>query len=297
MWEAKGEEQPDFKKEQQVVEAPIKKLAHGDKGETGAKKRKKTPAEEEVAHNKEHVAQTPAGKSREEGGKQFNLTLKRAAEEAPTERTREGEGEPGQSKASLFWDCFNRVFCMVFRDSSVVRKPLVVEVQFLAQFCVSQGLPLVSFQQVNSWIGLTAKQLRTVFRENKGIQNLVGICPEELCIATEYAGQTLDHYLQGRLSLQHKYSVLRQMCTILGTLHHHGFVHNDLKPQNICVKVSALGPEVTFIDFGLTLLAGIHPRLDIRWTEELMFAPEICGRENPGPCSGESDAYSLGKLL
>lgn len=137
-----------------------------------------------------------------------------------------------------------------------------------------------------------------MFSENNSVQNLVGICPEALCVVTEYVGRTLDHYLlQGCLSMQHKYSVLRQICTILRTLHHHGFAYNDLKPQNICVKVSASGPKVTLTDLGLTLLAGIHSRLDIRWTETLLFAPEICGRENPGPCGKESDTYSLGKFL
>lgn len=73
MWKALGEEQPDLKKKQ-VVEAPSKKRAHGDERETEAKKRKKTPAEEEVAHKKEHDAQAPSDKSREEGEEQVNLT-------------------------------------------------------------------------------------------------------------------------------------------------------------------------------------------------------------------------------
>lgn len=59
----------------------------------------------------------------------------------------------------------------------------------------------------------------------------MGICPERLCLVTGYAGQSLDHYLLGgRLTLEHKYSVLRQICAILRTLHSHGFAHNDVKP-------------------------------------------------------------------
>lgn len=53
--------------------------------------------------------------------------------------------------------------------------PREVEVQFLAEFCVTQGLPLVSLKKVISWVGHTAKELpqgsngRVFFNDKKGV--------------------------------------------------------------------------------------------------------------------------------
>ncbi|XP_069989733.1 serine/threonine-protein kinase nekl-2-like [Penaeus vannamei] len=130
-----------------------------------------------------------------------------------------------------------------------------------------------------------------------GFQCLVGLCPEKLDLVTKDAGISLDHYMRdSNLDPNHKFSILTQLCKILSDLHQHGFVHNDVKPQNVCLRMNASGPAVTLIDFGITLLTGWKVGLDTAWNASLPYAPEICG-EDSGTCSKESDTFSVGQLL
>ncbi|XP_042878809.1 serine/threonine-protein kinase pkn2-like [Penaeus japonicus] len=141
-------------------------------------------------------------------------------------------------------------------------------------------------------------KVMSLFSKYHGFQRLVGVCPEKTCLVTRYAGQTLKAYgVPGSLKAEQRISVARQVCKILQNLHLNDFAHNDIKPANICIRMSAGRPQVTLIDFGLTLVAGMLPRLATKWHERLFHAPEICGSEKPGPCGGLSDVYSVGKLL
>ncbi|XP_037784755.1 serine/threonine-protein kinase Pkn1-like [Penaeus monodon] len=136
-----------------------------------------------------------------------------------------------------------------------------------------------------------------LFCEYHGVQRLVGVCLEKMCLVTKYAGQSLDAHVVGRMHTEHRISVVKQVCNILQSLHKHGFAHNDINPANVCVRMGAEGPRVTVIDFGLTMVAGTLPRLGIQWNERVCYAPEICGREKAGSCGSLSDAYAVGKLL
>ncbi|XP_047486833.1 calcium-dependent protein kinase 14-like [Penaeus chinensis] len=137
----------------------------------------------------------------------------------------------------------------------------------------------------------------TLFAEHDGFQRLVGVCPERLCLVSRYAGQTLDAHVVGRMHTEQRMSVVRQVCNIVKIMHKHGLAHNDIKPANVCVRTGAAGARVTVIDFGLTMVAGSLPRLEIQWHERLCYAPEICGSERAGPCGSLSDAYGVGKLM
>lgn len=64
-------------------------------------------------------------------------------------------------------------------------------------------------------------------------------------------------------SRYHKFSILTQLCKILSDLHQHGFVHNDVKMQNACFRLTASDPVVTFIDFGVTMPPRQRVREDI----------------------------------
>nr|XP_027213975.1 serine/threonine-protein kinase nekl-2-like [Penaeus vannamei] len=130
-----------------------------------------------------------------------------------------------------------------------------------------------------------------------GFQRLVGLCPQKLGLVTKYAGRSLDYYVSSRkLDPNHKFTILTQLCKILSDLHQHGFVHNDVKLQNVCLSMTASGPAVTLIDFGITLLTGWKVGLDTTWDAAMPYAPEICGRDS-GACSRESDTFSVGQLL
>jgi len=136
-----------------------------------------------------------------------------------------------------------------------------------------------------------------LFCKYHGFQRLVGVCPERMCLVTRYAGHTLDAHVVGRMHTEQRMSVVRQVCNIVQSMHKHGLAHNDIKPANVCVRMGAEGPQVTVIDFGLTMVAGTLPRLGIEWNERLPYAPEICGSERKGPCGSFSEAYAVGKLL
>ncbi|XP_037801353.1 serine/threonine-protein kinase pkn2-like [Penaeus monodon] len=137
----------------------------------------------------------------------------------------------------------------------------------------------------------------TLLAEHDGFQRLVGVCPQRMCLVTRYAGHTLDAHVLGRMHTEQRMSVVRQVCNIVQSMHKQGLAHNDIKPANVCVRMGAGGARVTVIDFGLTMVAGTLPRLQIKWNPRLPYAPEICGSERAGPCGSLSDAYAVGKLL
>jgi len=144
---------------------------------------------------------------------------------------------------------------------------------------------------------LEAMVMKLFAEYHSGFQRLVGLCPDKLGLVTRYAGLSLAHYVDsGRLNTDHKFSILTQLCKILSDLHQHGFVHNDVKLQNVCLRMSASGPVVTLIDFGITMLTGWKVGLDTTWNASLPYAPEICGRDS-GACSRESDTFSVGQVL
>ncbi|XP_042892695.1 serine/threonine-protein kinase pkn2-like [Penaeus japonicus] len=145
---------------------------------------------------------------------------------------------------------------------------------------------------------LEAKVMMSFVEYASGFQRLVGLYPQKLCLVTMYAGRTLDWFIPSyRLKPEHRYSAMTQVCKVAMALHRNGIAHNDIKPQNVCVEVTASGPQVTFIDFGLARRVGTAPRMLLKWNERLPYAPEICGADKYGLCGPESDTYSVGKLL
>ncbi|KAK3854295.1 hypothetical protein Pcinc_039217 [Petrolisthes cinctipes] len=77
-----------------------------------------------------------------------------------------------------------------------------------------------------------------------------------------------------------------------------GLVHNDIKEDNVCIKFSGHGIEITFIDFGLANPLGnevyLFPLQPESWNKYPWVAPEVLA----GGCSSvASDTYSLASLL
>jgi CHASE2 domain-containing sensor protein len=80
--------------------------------------------------------------------------------------------------------------------------------------------------------------------------------------------------------------------------HERGFVHRDLKPQNILVDTDG---QAHILDFGLarTMAAGVDPQLStsMRVMGTLRYlSPEQAGRD-PGAIDRRTDIYSLGVIL
>ena len=62
-------------------------------------------------------------------------------------------------------------------------------------------------------------------------------------------GQTLESYMDARLTQTDKLKLFLSLVEKLDELHSMGFYHRDIKPANICVSADC---EIQFIDFGLS---------------------------------------------
>jgi len=139
-----------------------------------------------------------------------------------------------------------------------------------------------------------AKTMRTL-RAVEGVQRLVGLCPRRFVLVTQYAGPDLDVYLQQTEVLpQKRVSIALQVAKISRAIHSHGLVHNDLKGNNLCVRPTPGGLEVTAIDFGMTFKTG--SRLTFTDDPTKHYAPEMCGG-GLGESTSATDVYSVGFLL
>ncbi|ROT85792.1 putative receptor-interacting serine/threonine-protein kinase 3-like [Penaeus vannamei] len=230
-------------------------------------------------------------------------------------------------KSAEFQACMSDLYSIEFQAPLAQRWPVPVEVDMLRHFCERHRVPLLSLERVHELLGERAQEMighgsfghafrntrgdlvmkcasnlfafRTLVMEAKfmtlfsgcpGFQRVEGVCPENMCLVTKYAGPTLK---QVALPAAHRLAVVEVVCRVLQNMHAEGFAHNHVKAANVCVSDSQ---EVTLIDFGLTMTFGCFPRLAIKWGKRLTYAPEICNSK-AGICSRASDSYSVGKLL
>lgn len=110
----------------------------------------------------------------------------------------------------------------------------------------------------------------------------------EVVLLMEYvSGQTLELQRPGRLD--DFLTVFRKVAQGLAALHKHGYVHADIKPNNIVV-----GPEgvVKIIDFGQSCPIG-HKKERIQGTPDYI-APEQVRRIN---LDQRTDVYNLGATM
>lgn len=114
-------------------------------------------------------------------------------------------------------------------------------------------------------------------------------------LAMEYVeGRTLRELLQdlGTLTPREAFGVLEPTLAALGAAHRAGFVHRDVKPEN--VLVSPYG-EPQLSDFGIARMADSSTTVGgAVWATIAYAAPEVLdGR----PASEASDVYGLGATL
>jgi serine/threonine protein kinase len=106
----------------------------------------------------------------------------------------------------------------------------------------------------------------------------------------------LDHV--GRLPPDKILIMFDQLCDALATTHQKGFVHRDLKPDNVFVLDREPGPQIKILDFGIAKLKGSALSTDTR-AGSLLGTPEYM---SPEQCLGEevdhrTDIYALGVIL
>ena len=125
----------------------------------------------------------------------------------------------------------------------------------------------------------------------------ISLQEDRVYIVMEYVpGTDLKAILSkyGRLGASEGTALMIQACDGIGYAHHSGFVHCDIKPQNLLVRPDN---RIKVVDFGIArALASISPdeKSDTVWGSPKYFSPEQARGVAPSPAS---DVYSLGVVF
>jgi beta-lactam-binding protein with PASTA domain len=131
--------------------------------------------------------------------------------------------------------------------------------------------------------------------------NVVGVFDqgsdgEHLYLAMEYVpGRTLRDLLgeRGRLPPAEALDLMVPVLAGLGAAHHAGFVHRDVKPENVLITVDN---RVKVVDFGLarTIAGASHTKTGMVIGTVAYLAPEQVSRAT---ADARSDVYAAGVML
>lgn len=103
-------------------------------------------------------------------------------------------------------------------------------------------------------------------------------------------GRPLDKIIaQGALEPARAIALLRMACKGLGAGHAAGFVHRDVKPQNLVVVERGGREHLVVVDFGIAVAIGTTP-------DSICGTPEYMAREQiiRDPLDARTDVYGLG---
>ena len=135
-----------------------------------------------------------------------------------------------------------------------------------------------------------------------GAPRLHALCAEPAVAVMDYAGVPLYRYLGQRCTVGTFLRVLAGLGESLAEVHDKGFVHNDLKLDNITVSGTPSSPCVHVIDFGLATRVHDSFYFDLfhlpSGLEEQEYAffrsPEL---RQGKPLQPSSDVFSVGVML
>ena len=112
-----------------------------------------------------------------------------------------------------------------------------------------------------------------------------------------FTGGDLRQRMQTPLSQQAALDIVRQLASALGYAHGKGFIHRDIKPDNVLFRESG---EAVLTDFGIARPAhGQGELTEITQVEAIIGSPRYMSPEQSmgHPLDGRSDIYSLGIML
>lgn len=135
-----------------------------------------------------------------------------------------------------------------------------------------------------------------------GAPEVLAVCTEPPAILLEFVGTTFREFLSECSDVAVVLDTLAKVCDQVHEIHENGFIHCDLKANNITVSGEWHNPDVHIIDFGLATpighpfdskFAGIefHSKSD---SLQHWMSPEMKAGE---PLQPSSDVYSLGVLM
>ncbi|MBK6845994.1 MAG: protein kinase [Proteobacteria bacterium] len=110
-------------------------------------------------------------------------------------------------------------------------------------------------------------------------------------------GATLRELIDGRraLPLERLAAIVEQVGQALAAAHDKGFVHCDVKPENIVVDDSGARPAVKLLDFGIATLLSADAS-DLGAPTAVGTAPMALEQLAQGPVDARTDVYALGVL-
>ncbi|XP_042227923.1 dual specificity testis-specific protein kinase 2-like [Homarus americanus] len=128
-----------------------------------------------------------------------------------------------------------------------------------------------------------------------GLQKVVGVCPWKLALITEFAGKSLDTYLDTHnCTFSERLQIVQQVSWTLTEMRARGWVHNDIKINNICIQKTAQGIQATLIDFGLAVQVGGCLPFPPGTMAPFHMAPEVV---KSSQLTHQADVYSVGRLM
>lgn len=114
--------------------------------------------------------------------------------------------------------------------------------------------------------------------------------------------EDLDKRKSSLRSPEERLTLVRTILLALWQLHRRGIVHGDIKPGNILVPQSPLGPVARLIDYDNCFFSGAPLAKSLIGGDENYFSPERADYEegdldDPSALTEKSDVYSFAKTL
>ena len=156
----------------------------------------------------------------------------------------------------------------------------------------------------DSFLDLLLREARVLLELDGagGAPKVLAVCTEPPAIVLEFVGETLREFLSECRNVSLLLDTLAKVCDCVHEIHNNGFIHCDLKANNITVSGEPHNPNVHIIDFGLATpvgqafdskFAGINFHKKREYLRHWM-SPEMKAGQ---PLRPSSDVYSLGVLM
>ncbi|KAK4291673.1 hypothetical protein Pmani_023933 [Petrolisthes manimaculis] len=136
----------------------------------------------------------------------------------------------------------------------------------------------------------------------EGVPKIFALVVNPPCIIMSMAkGILFHHFTISRPVMKDMLRVCIKVCYILQNIHNLGYVHNDLKFDNILIDPGSL--EVTIIDLGLLAKVGtikfpIPFDMDKALKDREKLCPSVCPELYVGgPCHPSVDVYSVAYMI